>query len=1028
MRGAPGPYTQPGGTPTRARAGDRRQSSALIVTLLFLSLLTAVVLAFLLMARTERIATDAHFERMLADELAHGALAECIAILRRETAYSYEATNEKGATHRRWRNYITQPGGLLVPAPPDGSARDAATQSRLLHFIPLSSGRPTATTWPSPALAPAILNVPTLFDDSPARRLLTDRLDANGAPPPMRLKWIYVREDRRAAPAAPERWTRELDFSEAPDLTDAARPIIGRYAWWADDESAKVNYNLAWKRDPGPAPSVHSNPSRPSHPSRVNLMGLLQPSGTPATEAIADAVFRWRDRSPHRPFNSFADARQASPIVVDTLEFNKFELTHYNHDPDTTFTGEDRILLTTRRDLVPKFHGAYARRFLDILRDDIDIALLDSGVLEDIAGGQQDWRADPGGGATLPNKFDAAVRMLVRYLQEEHWPIADGVSVQGKYYSTTRDNYPETRLAQLAVNIIDYVRAKESRLPVVAPLSYGLDEQGRYTLHAGSAYGAPGSHAGVSRAPYITEMALHVSDAALTKPLGAETTPVGWPMADGAPKPLYPCTFKVELHLPLGYQVIDSSGILGFDLVPNRTVPFPANARRAWFLTLGEARRTTPRYYAISPTTGAAIPLGSHATGALPILRADVVGSTYLRPGNRITITKTVYREEPHAIASTAELRTTLHQGAGGADGLLLAPLDRWPPVAAAPQWEAVTYVVGPPATTTPENMSSVETDDPRCQGSKLDWLANIQDGNTFGALNSVSTLGRPPTRSSGPQQDTDASGLLTDASVSFPPPKGVGSNADLEGADCGLVTSLGELGSVCTGNDASSGGTPWRSLRLQPTSGSSPRDLPDWALLDLFSVLNITTSKVKESRPLFVPHETSIGGRVNINSHVEPFREMERSTALRAAFTGSPGLRQKSDAAAIAQNIFTGALAAGANPGKAYGRFQSPDGREGQAFEMTGEICEIAGVADGGEQSENLVRDVISLFTQRGGVFSVYTIGQSLAQTPAGQLVITSERRQQSMIERYLDTLGTRAPEDDEIRFRTIYFRNLSP
>jgi hypothetical protein len=63
-------------------------------------------------------------------------------------------------------------------------------------------------------------------------------------------------------------------------------------------------------------------------------------------------------------------------------------------------------------------------------------------------------------------------------------------------------------------------------------------------------------------------------------------------------------------------------------------------------------------------------------------------------------------------------------------------------------------------------------------------------------------------------------------------------------------------------------------------------------------------------------------------------------------------------------------------------------------------------------------------LITVRGNVFSVYSIGQSLKQTQSAQLSVTGECRLQSMLERYVYTSGTTS----EVRFRTIYYRNLTP
>ena len=154
----------------------------------------------------------------------------------------------------------------------------------------------------------------------------------------------------------------------------------------------------------------------------------------------------------------------------------------------------------------------------------------------------------------------------------------------------------------------------------------------------------------------------------------------------------------------------------------------------------------------------------------------------------------------------------------------------------------------------------------------------------------------------------------------------------------------------------------------------------------------------------------------------ITTIRLSDEDRALIALLTGAPGIATgTSNATAIADNIYQRKLATGGNQGKVYGY--------AGAFDTSGEICEIQGVADGGEQSENLVRDIASLITARGEVFSIYTIGQALKQSPNGKLVVTAEQRQQAIVERYRDNGNTPAdPTDDIIRFHTIYSRNLTP
>ena len=115
-----------------------------------------------------------------------------------------------------------------------------------------------------------------------------------------------------------------------------------------------------------------------------------------------------------------------------------------------------------------------------------------------------------------------------------------------------------------------------------------------------------------------------------------------------------------------------------------------------------------------------------------------------------------------------------------------------------------------------------------------------------------------------------------------------------------------------------------------------------------------------------------------------------------------------------IADNIFNRTLATTTPVGKQYGYTNG--------YDSPGEVVEIKGVADGGEKSEELVRQIMNLVTTRGKVFSVYTIGQAIKQTPGGKLSVTAQQRAQAMVERYLD------PTTNQVHFSPVYFRNLSP
>ena len=131
------------------------------------------------------------------------------------------------------------------------------------------------------------------------------------------------------------------------------------------------------------------------------------------------------------------------------------------------------------------------------------------------------------------------------------------------------------------------------------------------------------------------------------------------------------------------------------------------------------------------------------------------------------------------------------------------------------------------------------------------------------------------------------------------------------------------------------------------------------------------------------------------------------RKNSLDASETVTEG-----EARALARNIYERTLA---KNGKPYGSQSFP------CYESPGEVAEIKGVADGGEESEELIREIANLITARGNTFAVYSIGQALQQTPAGRIIVTAEQRQHVLLERYTD-------DDGEIRLGTVYFRNLIP
>ncbi|XHR31062.1 MAG: hypothetical protein ACFUZC_10975 [Chthoniobacteraceae bacterium] len=924
--------------------------SSLVITMAFLVILTILAVGINETIRMERTSSNLYAERTSAAMLSQNAVEVLVAKLQQNTA----------DVERHW---LSQPGQLVVGAEEDDGSTSNGDSRKILtgakkpeespsstdpRIVYLHSGSVTTGSFPGQeVLNPPNLNVSTFQD--PSSSLITNRADTSGSTVKMYVRWNYVRQDG------------SVEAIEQPDLTNKTNPIVGRYAYWADDESAKVNYNIAWKREFDETTLAGKLPS--GNPSRVTLSALDVFSGS---SALMDKLHQFVTADNYNSiaqhlFNSPADARQGSTDVASALQQNKFEVTHYNHDPDTTFFNEQRIVLTT------KASRAAERPYLNILADESAdpgyTANLDQDKLNTVLFGS--------GGTAIAPKSPG----LIYYLSRTDWPIVSGTSsFQSKYF-----NGDKTQLVQFALNAIDYVRSAESTLPVVEPMRGKINSKNVFLgewLNANSSIrGAESTFKGLTRAPMITEMGLLVST--------NTTTPQA--------------RIYVEVYLPKRY------GVASVNLVDDFKYLFQ-----------------------VSSDTGTRL-LDDGTTTPDTISSANLVsGNLILTAGSRTVFFYTL-NFKTAADRPTPGTKVALRVGITRHDATPLDPTGttnrQYPIIEIVPigdpsdNPEGTLYTVLPYTALKTASLpsTSLQTDDPRVSGIAKDW---VEKAATWGTDNPIAS----PINIT-PEQDTDTSGAISQASLYMPPPATTSGNLN------GVVSSTGELGYIHTGmqvTSTGSAGVPWRTLRLQPSSQPVTM-VPDWAFMDLFTVpLNVATTGTicAAANAVFAPHSTATGGRVNINANSEPIstagdsfggmRLLPLEAVLRGArknSTDSTETVSATESQTIAQNIYNRTLA---TQGKQFGYLNG--------YDTQGEVVEIKGVADGGEASEELVRQIANLITARGDVFSVYTIGQALKQTPQGKLVVTSENRQQAMIERYLDS------STNKIRFKTVYCRPLTP
>jgi hypothetical protein len=254
--------------------------------------------------------------------------------------------------------------------------------------------------------------------------------------------------------------------------------------------------------------------------------------------------------------------------------------------------------------------------------------------------------------------------------------------------------------------------------------------------------------------------------------------------------------------------------------------------------------------------------------------------------------------------------------------------------------------------------------------------------------------------------------GTLGAVNTAYAPPSGDISKVVVRG---GWMKSIGELGYIHLPHTAATANL-WKHVTLQPGGGSAAGQIPDWALLDLFTT----------ATPL-----PQTGGRININSFINPGLSNPRLNPT------APGRRQVPllallnsmssviTPATLAQQIYDDDTSVRSDT---YGMTDPTTGDP--IFDTIGEVCEIPSLATGANQAakEAAIRRLANIITVRSQEFTIWVMAQSIKQPSTSTIgrfnptvdIITGEVRAQAVVERYENPVGT-AP-----KIRVRYFRYL--
>ena len=330
--------------------------SALVITLAFLLLITVLVVSLISVITLERADTHSSFENQRSREFGNMALDEVVATLR-----------DNIPTNTVW---AAAPGQLSVYT------------NGTFTLIPLYSGAAPGTTAGTGQvdLNAPLLSAATNVEQYPIVPINSEYPNQT----PMPVAWVDVLADGTQVHST---------GGASPTAGNQANPVVGRYAYWVDTETSKVNLNTAGKgqtiynfntstNSSGKTDmSTNDSQNLTGAPSRVDL-SELDDSITPAQSVatfhytyggyfsgdLMTNLYPWYTSYPPTPmnlpgsmpqgaqrFNSIEEwpmmtndlfsGALVSPVTAAQVEQNRFYLTTRSRTPEVTPWGFNKFWL-----------------------------------------------------------------------------------------------------------------------------------------------------------------------------------------------------------------------------------------------------------------------------------------------------------------------------------------------------------------------------------------------------------------------------------------------------------------------------------------------------------------------------------------------------------------------------------------------------------------------------------------------------------------------------------------------------------
>jgi Tfp pilus assembly protein PilX len=290
--------------PTRT-GGER--GVALILTLAILALVTLLLIAFVTSMRVENAASKNFNELIKARELAQAGVDEAVGAIRLAAPPVSLLTN-----------YVTAPGMIYTWSP----------------------NVPTSTHWTNVALFTSDPANPNGVIPTTANLLITNEVDLNKSFVITGSGTVY---NAISTPPNSGIW---VGWSNVVATVNGGPQLVGRYAYWVDDESAKVNLNVA---------SSRGNDLEGWTPAGIDLLGLGPPLvGFQSAFEVGTLTNYVQNTRPLDTIQSMVmlspplppSAYPAPGVSTNTFSNTQFYVTTHSTSPDITPWGDKRLNLS----------------------------------------------------------------------------------------------------------------------------------------------------------------------------------------------------------------------------------------------------------------------------------------------------------------------------------------------------------------------------------------------------------------------------------------------------------------------------------------------------------------------------------------------------------------------------------------------------------------------------------------------------------------------------------------------------------